>query len=114
MTDGDPTRHTSRTARGAAELDLGDAAIGLLRAQLPSVAEDTVRAVIVEVPGYGNALSGPMGANIKDAVQLALGGFLSLAGRPRGSDPGTPLAPALQGAYALGRGEARSGRSMEP
>jgi hypothetical protein len=111
--EGNPTRHASRTARGAAELDLGEAAIGLLRSQLPSVAEDTVRAVIVEVPGYANALAGPMGANIQDAVQLALGGFLSLAGRARGSDPGTPLAPALEGAYALGRGEARSGRSMD-
>ncbi|MGH3330463.1 MAG: PucR family transcriptional regulator, partial [Nocardioidaceae bacterium] len=113
MGESNPTRHASRTAREAAELDLGEAAIGLLRSQLPSVAEDTVRAVIVEVPGYANALAGPMGANIQDAVQLALGGFLSLASRPRGSDPGTPLAPALEGAYALGRGEARSGRSMD-
>ncbi len=113
MSEGDPTRHTSRTARGAADLDLTEAAIELLRSRLPAVAEDTVRAVIVEVPGYTNALAGPMGANIQDAVQLALGGFLSLAGRPRGSDPGTPLAPALEGAYALGRGEARSGRSMD-
>ena len=109
----DPTRHASRTARGAADLDLTEAAIGLLRSRLPAVAEDTVRAVIVEVPGYTNALAGPMGANIQDAVQLALGGFLSLASRPRGTDPGTPLAPALEGAYALGRGEARSGRSMD-
>ncbi len=113
MSESDPTRHASRTARGAAELDLGEAAIGLLRSRLPSVAEDTVRAVIVEVPGYANALAGPMGGNIQGAVQLALGGFLSLASRPRGSDPGTPLAPALEGAYALGRGEARSGRSMD-
>ncbi|MGZ8735667.1 MAG: PucR family transcriptional regulator [Nocardioides sp.] len=113
MSEGDPTRHASRTARGAAELDLTEAAIGLLRSRLPAVAEDTVRAVIVEVPGYTNALAGPMGVNIQDAVQLALGGFLSLASRPRGTDPGTPLAPALEGAYALGRGEARSGRSMD-
>jgi hypothetical protein len=113
VSDSDPIRHSSRTARGAADLHLGEAAIGRLRSRLPSVAEDTVRAVIVEVPGYANALAGPMGANIQGAVQLALGGFLSLAGRPRGSDPGTPLGPALEGAYALGRGEARSGRSMD-
>ncbi len=113
MDDSDLTRHGSRTARGAAELDLGPVATDLLRSRLPAVAEDTVRAIIVEVPGYTNALAGPMGANIQGAVQLALGGFLSLAGRPRGSDPGTPLAPALDGAYALGRGEARSGRSMD-
>lgn len=114
MSDTDRTRHTSRTTRDAAELDLGETAIELLRSRLAGVAEDTVRAVVAEVPGYANALAGPMGANIQSAVQLALGGFLNLAGSPRSSaDPGTPLAPALEGAYALGRGEARSGRSMD-
>ena len=87
MVEADPTRHASRTARGAAELDLGEAATGLLRSRLPAVAEDTVRAIIVEVPGYANALAGPMGANIQGAVQLALGGFLSLASRPAAATP---------------------------
>ncbi|MFK4086781.1 PucR family transcriptional regulator [Kribbella sp. NPDC020789] len=104
------TRHTSRTARGAAELNLGEAAIELLRARLPEIAGRTVTAIIVEVPGYTNALAGPMGAKIESAVQLALGGFLRLASS---GGPGTPLAPTLEGAYALGRGEARSGRSMD-
>ena len=113
MSEQPPPQRSDRVARGAAELDLGEEAIERLRSRLPAVAEDTVRAIIVEVPGYANALVGPMGANIADAVQLALGGFLSLASRPLGSDPGTPLAPALEGAYALGRGEARSGRSMD-
>ena len=114
VSDSDPTRHTSRTAQGAAELQLGEAVTGLLRSRLPDVAENTVQAVVTEVPGYAKALTGPLRANIQGAVQLALGGFLSLAGRPRvDADLGTPLAPALQGAYALGRGEARSGRSME-
>ena len=54
-----------------------------------------------------------MGANIEAAVQLALGGFLKLASRSRESDPSTPLGPTLEGAYALGRGEARSGRRMD-
>jgi hypothetical protein len=113
LSDGDPTRHARRTAWGATELDLGEETLDRLRSRLPTVAEETVRAVTVEVPAYANALAGPMGANIQSAVQLALGGFLSLASRPRGSDPGTPLAPALEGAYSLGRGEARSGRSMD-
>lgn len=103
----------SRTAREAAELELDPATVEVLRTHLPEVAEDTVAAIIVEVPGYANALAGPMGENIGNAVQVALGGFLSLASRPRGTDAGTPLAPALEGAYALGRGEARSGRSMD-
>jgi len=114
MSEPDPTRHTSRTARGAAELDLGEAVIAVLRSRLPDVAENTVLAIVAEVPGYANALTGSLRTNIQDAVQLALGGFLSLAGEPRvGEDLGTPLAPALKGAYALGRGEARSGRTME-
>ena len=32
---------------------------------------------------------------------------------PAAADPSTPIAPALEGAYELGRGEARSGRSMD-
>ena len=51
-----------------------------------------------------------MGATIRNAVQLALGGFLTLATRD-GESP--PMAPALEGAYQLGRGEARNGRTME-
>lgn len=110
MSETDPTRHASRTALGAAELELGEAAIELLRSRLPDIAENTVSAILGEVPGYANALTGQLGPNIEDAVQLALGGFLSLASS---GDPGTPLAPALEGAYVLGRGEARSGRTMD-
>jgi hypothetical protein len=113
MTEAAASGSNGRTTRGAAELDLDEATTELLRSRLPAVAEHTVEAIIVEVPSYTDALAGPMGDNIQNAVQLALGGFLSLAGRPRGTDPGTPLAPALERAYALGRGEARSGRSMD-
>jgi hypothetical protein len=96
-----------------AELDLGERTLGLLRSRLPGVAEQTVRSIIVQVPAYTDALSGPIGANIRSAVELALGGFLKWAGRPITNATGSPLAPALEGAYALGRGEARAGRSME-
>jgi hypothetical protein len=77
------------------------------------VAAETVAAVVQEVPSYTGALSGSMGDNIEAAVEMALGGFLKLASGSRGSDPGTPLGPTRDGAYALGRGEARSGRSMD-
>ena len=113
MGSSEPPTGAGRTTRGAADLDLDESTTDLLRASLPAVAERTVRAVIVEVPSYAGALSGAMGTNIEEAVRLALGGFLSLAARPAGTDPGTPLAPALEGAYRLGRGEARSGRSMD-
>jgi len=110
LPDTDPAAHSSRTARGAAELELGESAIDLLRARLPEIAGRTVTAIIEEVPGYTNALAGPMGAKIEGAVQLALGGFLRLASS---GEPGTPHTPTLEGAYVLGRGEARSGRSMD-
>jgi hypothetical protein len=84
-----------------------------MRARLPAVADATVTAILAEVPSYEGALTGSMGENIRNAVQLALGGFLSLASRRRGADPRTPDAPAVEGAYQLGRGEARSGRSTE-
>ena len=104
---------SSATARGAAALRIDDAVLRVLRDRLPDVATHTVEAVTREVPGYTGALSGSMGANIEAAVQMALAGFLKLAGGSRGSDPSTPLGPTLEGAYALGRGEARSGRSMD-
>lgn len=84
-----------------------------MRAELPSVAERTVRAVVVEVPSYADAFADGMGVTIQNAVRLALGGFLQLATDTSGADPGTPMGPALDGAYALGRGEARNGRSVD-
>ncbi|SDX85067.1 PucR C-terminal helix-turn-helix domain-containing protein [Modestobacter sp. DSM 44400] len=84
-----------------------------MRADLPSVAERTVAAIVVEVPSYADAFAGDMGRTIGNAVQLALGGFLELATTGGGADASTPIEPALDGAYALGRGEARSGRSMD-
>jgi len=98
---------------GTAGLALDPEVVALLRTHLPSVAQRTVAAVTAEVPGYAGALTGQMGANIELAVQTALGAFLRLAEQSRDSDPSTPLQPALEGAYALGRGEARSGRSMD-
>jgi hypothetical protein len=65
------------------------------------------------VPSYADAFGGEMGRTIETAVQLALGGFLELAASAEGADAGTPIGPALEGAYALGRGEARGGRTID-
>jgi PucR C-terminal helix-turn-helix domain len=100
-----------RTA--AHSLQLTPETIEEMRSRLPQVADATVAAIIDEVPSYADALTGSMGENIRSAVQLALGGFISLASRRRGADPRTPAAPAVEGAYQLGRGEARSGRSVD-
>ena len=95
------------------ELGLPAAIADAMRHELPSVAEQTVAAIVVEVPSYADAFSGEMGRNIENAVQVALGGFLVLATAGGDGDASTPIQPALDGAYALGRGEARSGRSMD-
>jgi hypothetical protein len=84
-----------------------------MRAELPRVAERTVAAIVVEVPSYAEAFQGDMGRAIEKAVALALGGFLELATAHGGADASRPIGPALEGAYALGRGEARSGRTMD-
>lgn len=86
-----------------------------LRMQLPVAAANTVAAITAEVPDYADAFSGRMGANIQRAVELALEGFLEEATTPRTGDkaPGAPRRAVMDGAYALGRGEARSGRTMD-
>src|SRR4051812_6167930 len=94
---------------GATGLALDAAVVSSLRARLPAIAAHAVAAITAEVPGYAGALTGQMGATIAEAVQTALGAFLRLAEQARESDPSTPLQGALEGAYALGRGEARSG-----
>ena len=94
-------------------LDLSDEVVEALQAVLPRMAERTVTAVTVEVPSYARAFSGRMGQTIENAVQMALGAFLRLAVRSHDSDPSATLSPALDGAYELGRGEARQGRSMD-
>jgi hypothetical protein len=87
--------------------------LDLLRRRLPEVATHTIAAVTDEVPSYAGAFGGPMVENVENAVQMALAGFLRLAARGRVVDQAQPLSPALEGAYALGRGEARSGRSAD-
>jgi hypothetical protein len=82
-----------------------------LQARLPDVAQQTIDAVAQEVPGYRGTLDEAAQAILAQAVELALSGFLSLAAADQ--DPSAPLAPALQGAFALGQGEARRGRPMD-
>lgn len=105
---------TSRAVRPATQMQtvvaLDPQVADALRSQLAEVADRVVLAIIEEVPSYEGALSGRMGEVIRNAVQLALGGFLTLATRRVGN---VPKAPAIEGAYQLGRGEARSGRTVE-
>ncbi len=85
--------------------------LAAMHAALHDVAARTIEAVASEVPGYRGTLDENARHTLAQAVELALRGFLALAAQQQ--DPSAPLAPALEGAYALGRGEARSGRSMD-
>lgn len=89
-----------------------DVALGI-RSQLPQVADEVVTAIIEEVPSYEDAFSGPMGRTIRTAVEVALDGFLALLGEGGAAGAGIPQASAIDGAYQLGRGEARSGRTTD-
>lgn len=84
-----------------------------LEGVLPPMAERSVAAIIAEVPAYADPFRGQMGQNIENAVQDSLRAFLRLAARgaDSGSDPS--LSAVIDGAYALGRGEARTGRSID-
>lgn len=85
--------------------------LAAMRAALPGVSSATIRAISSEVPGYRGALDTTAQETLAQAVELALSGFLALAADQR--DPSAPLAPAQAGAYALGRGEARAGRTLD-
>jgi DNA-binding PucR family transcriptional regulator len=106
-------RSATDIADSVRELGLDPPVVTALRAQLPSVARRTIAAVTAEVPQYADGLSEEMGAGISAGVQMALAAFLRLAAAPHDQDPGAVLDAALDGAYRLGRMEARSGRTMD-
>jgi hypothetical protein len=102
-----------RVVGQAALLDLDEATQVRLTSAVPAAADEAVETIMVEVPSYTGALTGKMGQTIRKAVQLALANFLSMAARGDVSDPAVPIAKSAAAAYDLGRGEARSGRSVD-
>lgn len=80
-----------------------------MRPAIPQVVEEIIASIPQDVPEYGMPMEGRFGQGVRQGVQVALNRFLDL--------PGTRL-PALsedsRWVYAaLGRGEVRSGRSLE-
>src|ERR1700752_3680557 len=94
-------------------LQLPEPARAAMWGSLPSMAEHTVAAVVAEVPSYADALSGRRGRTIEAAVERALAGFLRLTAEDVDPDTSPGIKAALDGAYTLGRGEARQGRSTD-
>src|SRR6478752_4649332 len=80
---------------------------------LPTVAERTVATVVDDVPSYADAFAGRMGQTIERAVQQSLAAFLRLTAEDGDPDTSPNVRPALDGAFALGQGEARQGRSTD-
>lgn len=91
-------------------LELAPEVAVALEAVLPRMAERAVAAIVAEVPAYTDPFRGRMGQNIETAVQASLRAFLLLATR-RADE--AELTGVRDGAYELGRGEARSGRSID-
>ena len=89
-----------------------DAVVATLRGVLPEVATKVASAVIAEVPEY-SALRGPEGDTLDHQVELALRGFLVISAESESADAVVPFQPALDAAFALGRGEFRSGRTTD-
>ncbi|WP_235738893.1 PucR family transcriptional regulator [Nocardioides alcanivorans] len=94
-------------------LRLPQPVVAAMRTQLSGAAERVVAAVIREVPSYSEPFRGRMGRNIETAVALALGGFLDMASTDDIAESRARVASVFEAAYALGRGEARSGRAMD-
>lgn len=85
-----------------------------MRPDLPAISTQVVEAIRAEVPSYADPFAGQMGRTIENAVALALGGFLTIASEGGGDrSAAATFGEVADAAYALGRGEARSGRSMD-
>lgn len=97
----------------AQRLDFDDHVIAALRAALPDLAKTAVTTIMDQVPSYRTTFTGHLGRSIRTAVELALENFLRLVTNPNSTDPTTPIDQSSVGAYELGRGEARSGRTIE-
>ncbi len=96
----------------ATRLGISSDVLAAMRRELPRMAEQSVRQIQDEVEEYANPFLGEMGRTIENAVALALGGFLTLVSGDEEAREGT-YEQVWNAAHALGRGEARSGRSMD-
>jgi hypothetical protein len=90
---------------GGIEIRLHPAAAAAIEPELPGLADEIVAAIQAEVPEYAGSLRGEFGRGIRTGVEEALRRFLAPVGEAD---------PQAAGIYrALGRGEHRSGRSLD-
>lgn len=106
MVTDDPTQGESPRLR------LSPSLIADLRSGMPELSAQTVAAVMSDAPTYRDAV-GAQRRLIEGAVDQTITVFVDLAAEGRDPDTSPAQDPALEGAYALGRAEARAGRSSE-
>lgn len=94
-------------------LSLAPQVIAALEEVFPRMAELSAAAIVAEVPAYGGPLQGQVGQNVANAVQASLSAFLRLATQGENAGRDSSLSVALEGAYELGRGQVRDGRSID-
>src|SRR3954464_5969238 len=75
----------------------------ILRPALPGIGEAIIDAIRAEVPEYARPLTGSFGRGVRRGVEVALRRFVD-------SEPAEPERAVY---VALGRGEARAGRSLD-
>src|SRR5256885_8596969 len=83
-------------------------AAGMLRPVLPTLADETIAAIAVEVPDYERAMEGEFGQVVRLGVETALSRFVDVLVGERVDRPG-----ARETYVNLGRGEFHLGRSLE-
>src|SRR3954464_3658567 len=79
-----------------------------LRPGLPDLAEEIITAIGAEVPEYARPLEGPFGRGLRAGVERALGRFVETL-----VDPAADQGQRRETYMDLGRGEMRSGRSLD-
>lgn len=85
---------------------LPEEVLALWAPQLPILAEEIIASIAAEVPAYARPLEGDFGRTVRVGVEEALRRFSD-------HDPTSARAASRSVYVAIGRGEAREGRSME-
>ncbi len=81
---------------------------GILRPELPSLADEIITAIRGKIPEYARPIDGPYGQIMRTGVEQALTSFVDLV-----ADPSMSLADRDGVARMLGRHEAEEGRSLD-
>ncbi|HWF74328.1 MAG TPA: helix-turn-helix domain-containing protein [Solirubrobacteraceae bacterium] len=80
----------------------------ILEPELGTIAEDIIRSIVRAIPAYRRPMRGAFGRGVHTAIDQALRQFLDQMGRPIPAER-----PGREVYLALGRGELRSGRSLD-